>query len=590
MRILFLSLIISFIACQPSSQLVSQQTPDFTTPFEQKENYTATYSEIIDFYKKLDANFQDFTLVDVGKTDIGKPLHLGILSKGGATSPQTIREEGKVILLINNAIHAGEPTGVDASMMLVRDILTNADKKDFLNDITILVVPCYNVGGVINRNSHTRTNQNGPTAYGFRGNAKNLDLNRDFIKADSENAKSFNQLFQQWQPQVFIDNHTSNGADYQYTMTIIPTQHNKLHPTLAKYQQERMLPYLFQEMKAADWEMTPYVYARTTPDKGIAGFLDLPRYSSGYASLFNTLSFMPEAHMLKPYKDRVAATYTLNLAIVKLMLEDKIQLITNHKAVNAATATQSTFDLNWSLDMTEQDSVLFKGYEAKYKPSEITGKDRLYYDHDAPFEQYIPFFNTYKTTLSVEKPIAYIIPQSYTEVINRLKWNGVTLKQLKGDQQIAVDNYFITDYKSRTSPYEGHYLHYNVSVATRSLNRQFYDGDYVVYTNQPQNRYIVETLEPQAPDSYFAWNFFDGILQQKEYFSAYVFEDLAAELLNNDKALQQKLAAKKEEDEKFANSPYQQLDFIYKHSPHYESTHNRYPVARLIKAAVLSFY
>lgn len=552
------------------------------TPFEVNNNTTATYEETIAFYQKLAKEHAWLQLNEYGATDSGKPLHLAILSKDQDFDPVAIRQKGKQILMINNAIHAGEPCGVDASMLLLRDYLNRPDLQQYLEHTVIIVIPFYNIGGGLNRNSTTRANQNGPESYGFRGNARNLDLNRDFIKCDSRNAQSFNQIYQAWQPDVFIDNHTSNGADYPYTITLIPSQHNKLDPALDKYLQEAMLPRLFKDMAARDWEMTPYVYARSTPDEGIAGFLDLPRYSSGYAALFNTLSFMPETHMLKPFKDRVQSVYTFMDVMLRLMHEDRAKLAQVRKKAIKHTQTKTTFPLNWEMDMEQATTVVFKGYEAKYKPSEITGQDRLYYDRAATYEKEIPFYNNYKTSLSVEKPVAYIIPQAYQGVIERLRWNGVALQRLSEDQSLAVELYRIEDFKTREA-YENHYLHYNVTVEKMTQQWRYRAGDYVVFTDQKTNRYILETLEPQAPDSYFAWNFFDGILMQKEYFSAYVFEDLAAEYLRDHPELKAKLEKKKAEEPEFAKSASAQLAFVYRNSPWYEPTHRVYPVGRLLK-------
>ena len=289
----------------------------------------------------------------------------------------------------------------------------------------IIAIPFYNIGGGLNRGSFSRTNQLGPKAHGFRGNAKNLDLNRDFIKCDSKNAQTFNQLYNQWQPEIFIDNHTSNGADYQYTLTLIATQHNKLHPILANYMQRDLLPQLYAGMRQKNREMTPYVYARTTPDEGIAGFLDLPRYSSGYAALHHAISFMPETHMLKPFSGRVRSVYHFMDGMIKAIDKDHKKLVDMRKKVLRQIAQQDHFELNWALDFEQSDTLLFKGYEAKYKPSAISGIDRLYYDHNAPFEKEIPFFNYYKANLEVKKPIAYIIPQAYSKVIDRfeMEWS-----------------------------------------------------------------------------------------------------------------------------------------------------------------------
>ena len=586
-----LLLLFLLAACSLKAQSVIQKkTNNMQTVFEKNNNTTATYQEAIQFYKALDKKYSQLQVSEFGMTDAGKPLHVAVLSTDEDFDPKSIRKKGKVILMINNAIHAGEPCGVDASMMLLRDYLESAERQKLLANVVLVVIPMYNIGGVLNRNSHTRTNQNGPESYGFRGNAKNLDLNRDFIKCDSKNAKSFNQIFNQWQPDVFIDNHTSNGADYQYSITLIATQHNKLDPNLAAFMQEQMLPELYKKMKTRDWEMTPYVFARNTPDDGIAAFLDLPRYSSGYAALHHTISFMPETHMLKPFKNRVQSTYAFMDEMILFLHNNANTLKATRDKAIAYTKFKPSFDLNWTLDMDHVEQLLFKGYEAKYKKSKVTGQERLYYDRAAPYEKEIPFFNNYKSILKIEKPAAYIIPQAYSKVVERLKWNGVQLNLLDKDQALEVELYRIVNFKSTDEPYEGHYLHREVEVEKMIKKVKYRKGDFVVFTNQASNRYLIEALEPQAPDSYFVWNFFDGILMQKEYFSAYVFEDLAAEILQQNPDLKKQFEAKKKEDQTFAQSANAQLNFIYHHSQHYEPTHRVYPVGRVLHASDLKTF
>ena len=579
---LFFFFSINFLIAQNMILLSDEEQAELLVPFTAHENTTATYEETITFYEHLEALSPYLHLKTYGMTDSGYPLHLAILSKDQDFDPQSLRKKGKQILLVNNAIHPGEPCGVDASMLLLKDYLSKPEFQTYLDHTVLVFIPMYNIGGALNRNTSTRTNQNGPESYGFRGNAKNLDLNRDFIKCDSKNARTFSQIYSEWQPDIFIDTHTSNGADYQYTMTLIATQHNRLDPHLAGFMNETLLPRLYRDMEATGWEMTPYVYARSTPDEGIAGFLDLARYSSGYGSLFNALSFMPETHMLKPFKDRVQSTYHFIHVMIRIMHEERVALQKAKQAAIENTQNKAHFDLNWELDRSKQEKLRFKGYEAKYKPSEVSGLDRLYYDHKAPYEKDIPFYNTYKTKLSVQKPIAYIIPQAYTEVIERLKWNGVHLQRLLKEEKMEVELYRINDFKNREA-YEGHYLHYDIEVEKITKNWLYRKGDYVVFTDQATNRYIVETLEPQAPDSFFAWNFFDGILMQKEYFSSYVFEDLAAKYLQENPDLKAALEKRKQEDQTFAKNAYAQLEFIYKKTNHYEYTHRIYPVGRLMK-------
>lgn len=561
----------------------------FETPFEKDDNVTATYYETIAYYEALAQVFpKTMRLETHGTTDSGHPLHTVTVDLDGDFEAKTIREKGKMVLFVNNAIHAGEPCGVDASMLFIRDCLTQKKVQKRMENTVIVLIPFYNIGGGLNRGSHSRANQQGPVAHGFRGNAKNLDLNRDFIKCDSRNAQTFNQIYNEWLPDIFIDNHTSNGADYQYTMTLIPTQEDKLERPLADYMTNQLLPFLYKGMEKRNWEMTPYVYVRNTPDEGIAAFLDLPRYSSGYAALHHAISFMPETHMLKPYKGRVKSTQQFMLTMLEAMDSQQTQLQTSRKAAIESAKTKKTFDINWAMDSERQDQVKFKGYDAKYKPSAIHGQDRLYYDHNAPYEKEIPFYRYYKTTASVEKPAAYIIPQAYREVMERLQWNGVEVHRLAEDQVVDAEFYRIGEFKDRAA-YEGHYLHYNIEVMTENRPWEYHKGDYVILTNQTSNRYIIETLEPHAPDSYFAWNFFDGILMQKEHFSAYVFEDLAAKYLAENPDLQRKLDEKKASDAEFAKNAHVQLDFIYEHSPHYEPTHRLYPVGRLKGIGGLKF-
>ncbi len=575
-------IIILFFSCFLFGSIKAQKDK-YLTPFEKEENTTATYEEAINFYKKLAKEYNQLQVNEIGMTDSGKPLHEVVISLDEDFDPASLKEKGKLVLMVNNAIHPGESCGVDASMMLVRDYLKNKKKRRQLNNVVLVVIPIYNIGGALNRNSTTRTNQNGPDSYGFRGNAKNLDLNRDFIKCDSRNARTFNQLFTKWNPDVFIDNHTSNGADYQYTITLIATEHSKMDPSLATYMNEQLLPRLYKDMAEQEWEMTPYVYSNGTPDNGIAGFMDSPRYSSGYASLFNCISFIPETHMLKPYKDRVKSTYAFMDVMIDAMDADRLAMQAAREKAVKNTRYKFDFPLSWELDESKTEQVTFKGYEAAYKKSEVTGLDRLYYDKNKPYTKQIPYYNHYKASRTINRPMAYIIPQAYQGIADRLRWNGVEVQILGEDVEMDVQLYRIKDFKTTDYAYEGHYLHSQVEVDTiKKISWPFFEGDFVVFTNQPSNRYIVETLEPQGVDSYFAWNFFDGILMQKEHFSAYVFEDLAAEYLKNDPDLKAKLEAKKLTDSDFAKNGRAQLDFIYKNTDHYERTHRVYPVARFI--------
>ena len=567
--------------------LMAMETSAQMTPYEKSgKKETATYDQAIAHYTSLTKSYSQAKLLSYGTTDFGKPLHVLVLSRDKIFDPIAVRKANKRILLINNGIHPGETEGIDASMMLARDLL-----KDNLlpKDVVICIIPIYNIDGSFNRTGTSRANQNGPVAYGFRGNSKNYDLNRDFIKSDSQNSLAFQKIFNTWQPEIFVDTHTSNGADYQYTMTLIPTHKDKMNPILAGYLNGTMLPSLYEKMAAVGYEMTPYVNSvEETPDEGITGFLESPRYSTGYTTLHNTIGFMPETHMLKAYEKRVDATYKLLKIYIDIVERDAKLIGENKKKADEEVARQQNFALEWKLNNKVFEMFDFKGYAAKYKPSEVSGLDRLYYDRAEPYTKPIKYWNTFEASTTITKPKAYIIPQAWSKVIALLKLNNVKVATLAADQKIAAESYYIADYKTGTKPYEGHYLHSAVKLNPVKESLQYYKGDYVVFVDQPTNRYIVETLEPQGMDSFFTWNFFDSVLSMKEHFSAYVFEDTAAELLKKDPLIKKKLEEEKGKNPDLAKNAAAQLEFVYKNSSYFEKTYNRYPIARILEDTKLT--
>jgi NOL1/NOP2/fmu family ribosome biogenesis protein len=577
MKKLLLLCVIS-ISCTDTSK---KNSLDFTTVFEKSNGLeTATYEQTIQYYTDLANSHTQISIKAIGETDSGKPLHIVTLNPNGSSNNfETLRINNR-ILLINNGIHPGESDGIDATMMLYRDIVEG--KIEAPKNTVLVTIPIYNVGGSLNRNTGTRTNQNGPKAYGFRGNARNYDLNRDFIKSDTKNARTFAQIFHLVQPDVFIDNHVSNGADYQYTLTHLFTQHNKLGGVLGNYLQTEMIPKLEEKLKAKQWDITPYVNVfNSTPDSGFSQFFDSPRYSTGYTTLFNTLGMMVETHMLKPYKKRVEGTYELMKSMLEITEEqgEKITELRQEQFKNWSAGDR--YPLIWTIDTTQTTNLNFKGFEGEMIPSNFTNSQRLKYDQTKPFAKQVTYQNYFKPTSDVTIPKAYIIPQSMHHVMDLLKLNGISFTALKNDTLIEVESYKIKNYDTRRAPYEGHYAHYNTEVEATTEKLKFKKGDYVANTNQKGMRYLLETLEPEAIDSFFNWNFFDTILQQKEGFSPYVWEDKAELLLRTHPELQIQFDKKKSSDKAFADNWYAQLDWLHKQSDHYEKAHLKYPVYRV---------
>lgn len=559
----------------------AQNNKKYDTFFEKGNgNQAADYQETINYYTLLAKDFPTIQMLEMGLTDSGYPLHMITFNPEKNFDFNEI-QKNKAVLLVNNGIHAGEPDGIDATMQLFRDLALGKIKAP--KNTVIVTIPVYNIGGALNRNSTTRANQDGPEVYGFRGNARNYDLNRDLMKSDTRNTKSFVEIFQKINADVFIDNHVSNGSDYQYKLTYIMTQHNKLGTVLGNYMNEEMMPALVKDLQNKKIETTPYVDSfKDTPDKGFGQFVDSPRYTTGYTSLFNTIGFVIETHMLKKYTERVKVTYEYMKSTIDFMDTNYAEI----KALRIKNIDQyqpkKKYTLQWEMDSTKTTKFSFLGYEAGYKKSEATTGNRLYYDRSKPYRKDVPYIKEFKSVKEVVIPSAYIIPRGYWNVIELLKNNNISFSPLKNDTIIEVESYKIADFKTATSAYEGHYPHRNTTVTSKMIKTAFAKGDYLVPTNQKDVKYLLEAFEPEGVDSFFNWNFFDAILQQKEHFSDYVFEDTAAKLLKENPALKAELEAKKQSDAAFAKDPEAQLDWIYKHSVYYEKAHLQYPVYRVL--------
>lgn len=581
MKKLFLfTLAVCFIACEQQNS----SDKDFTTLFE-KSNGTETpeYKDVISYYRKLADSYSEITLFEMGQTDSGNPLHLVVFNADGRTKLEDIRSSSKNRMLINNGIHPGESDGIDASMMLLRDIVQSDSLKNLYSNTLINVIPIYNIGGSLNRNSHTRANQNGPKEYGFRGNAQNYDLNRDFVKQDTKNAAAFAEIFHTVNPDVFIDNHVSNGADYQYAITHLFTQHNKLGGALGKFIETQMRPAVETSLIIKKIPITPYVNVwGKTPKEGWSQFFDSPRYSTGYTTLFNTFGMMVETHMLKPYKIRVEQTYELMFSMLDFTEERSADIKGLRKRAVEEILSKETYPITFEINPKKEPSLLqFRGYEGEYIDSKVTTGKRLFYDRSKPYLEAVDYYNEYRPKKEVMIPKAYILKGGWNKVVERLDNNQIEYTKFEKDTLMEVEMMHIKDYKTRRSAYEGHYLHYNTEVSRDTLEVQFSKGDLYIPTNQNGIRYVIETLEPEATDSFFNWNFFDTVLQQKEGYSSYVFEDIAEQFLKDNPEVKKEFDEKLKSDENFAKNPRAQLNFIYKKSPHYEKAHNLLPIYKV---------
>jgi hypothetical protein len=559
---------------------------NYLTPYELgNKNQTTTWEDCIPFYQKLARDFPHvLQFQQIGVSDSGLAMHAGVISADGVFDRAVLKAEGRPVFFNNNGIHPGEPEGIDACMALVRDFCVQPERLAALGKTVFLFIPVYNVDGCLNRQDTSRVNQDGPEMFGFRANSRNLDLNRDFIKCDSLAAQVFNQFFTMWDPDVMVDTHTSNGADYSYTMTLIQTQADKLGDGLGPFLRSTMLPAIYREMDSRGWPTCPYVNpVKVTPDDGIEDFLEVPRFSTGFAALHHTIGFMPETHMLKPYADR----YDSMRALVEVVLEftiahaSEIQIL--RKEARAAAAQKTQWPVTWKADHSNPSSFRFKGYQAVYSPSKIGNYMRLSYDRNQAWEKDIAYYDHFVEDVVVATPKAYLIPQAWREAIERLKWNGVILQKLDADQELQVQTYHIQTVKSRANAYEGHLFHDDMQLRKQNETVFAKAGDYLLYLNQPNARYAVETLEPQAHDSFFRWGFFNSVLEKKEAFSDYVFEDSAYDMLQTEPELRDKFEAWKMQNPELLSDQEAVLNFIFANGMRFhEPEWRRYPIYSIV--------
>jgi hypothetical protein len=555
---------------------------ELTTPFEKgNQNQTTTWADCIAWYEELAKRYpRVLRFSRIGTSDAGVPIHAGVVSSDGVFDRFEIKRDQRPVFFNNNGIHPGEPEGVDACMALVRDFCQQPERLAALGRTVFLFIPLYNVDGAFNRNDTSRVNQDGPEQFGFRGNSRHLDLNRDFVKCDTLTARVFNEFFSAWDPDVMVDTHTSNGADYSYTMTLIHTQADKLGGELGVFLRETMLPAMFAGMDKRGWPTCPYVNpVKDSPDQGIAEFFETPRYSTGYAALHQTIGFMPETHMLKPFADRYHSMRALVETALDFTVANGERIVQLRRAAKEQDRTRREWPIHWAMDEANPSSFRFKGYEANYKPSVLGDYQRLCYDRNAPFEKDIPYYNSFTADVVVWAPRAYVVPQQWREVIERLQWNGVRMERVTADREQELACYHIGELVSRPHAYEGHMFHDEVQLERRCAKVLLRAGDYIVPLDQERARYAVEMLEPLGHDSFFRWGFFNSVLEKKEAYSDYVFEDEAEKLLREEPEL-----ATRFEDWKVANphllkDQYAVLDFIFANCARYrEPEWRRYPV------------
>jgi hypothetical protein len=543
------------------------------------------YAETMRWLSRLDSASEWISLQSFGISPQGRELPLVIVSKDGTFTPQEARSAGKSIILIQAGIHSGEIDGKDAGMMLLREIAVTKTLAKLADHAVILFMPIFNVDGHERRSPYNRINQDGPDTMGWRVTATNLNLNRDYMKADAAEMKAWLCAFNTWLPDMLIDCHVTDGIDFQYNLSYAMETYGNMHPAVAAWQTDLQYWFIDAMEKAGD-PVIPYVFPRENNDlsKGLVDWASQPRLSTGYAAVRNRANLLIETHSLKPFKDRVYATYRLLQAVLEFnavnpgALREAVLKAERDDIRRFAAGDTTSFPLRFQA--TEKaDTIRFKGFATELRSSSVSGGTYIWWDHSRPQTVSIPLYNDVQPTLVVRPPRAYIVPQEWSEVLSILRLHGVALHRTRRDVQFACERSRFDNAVWRTRPYEGRMT---VSAESRkeAATVLIPAGSFVVDLAQPSARAAINLLESDAPDSFIFWGFFNAIFEQKEYYEAYMMEAIAPEMLRRDEGLRKEFELRLASDSAFAASPRARLNFFYERSPWYDAKQNVYPVLR----------
>lgn len=572
---------------------LNSQTQDLQTEFE-KSNFkrTNTYQQTIDYCSKLADNSDIVHFTSFGKSGKGYDLPLLIVSSDKNFNIGNLHLNGKLVLLIEANIHPGESCGNDAVLMLIRDIAITKKLFDLTKNVNILIIPSFNVDGHLRFGPYNRINQNGPEEMGWRTNAKNLNLNRDFVKADAIEMQHWLELYNTVNPDFFIDIHSTDGADYQYSLTYGLEIFGNMDEDLTKWQKDIYLPKITMQMEESGHLIYPYVAFRNwfDPRTGLKAMLSSPMLSQGYTAQRNRSGLLIETHMLKDYKTRVSAAYEMSKITLQILNQKHKELIElNLKAdekVKSYEFRKEPFSLDFKLT-DNKTTVKFKGFNYTVEKSELTGGDWYNYSNDTS-TLILDYYSDYVTSAYANLPEVYIIPAEWTDIIDKIKLHGIQVEFIYKDVDIKVNSYKFRKVKFDTYPYEGRMRVLDFDIDTITEIRHFTKGSAIVRMNQTSARLIAHILEPKAPSSLLKWGFFNSIFEQKEYAETYVMEKLMIEMIKEDPELLIEFEKKKTDDPDFTKSIWGMTNWFYMKTKYWDNRKDVYPIGKIFDRMVLN--
>jgi hypothetical protein len=554
---------------------------------------TPRYDATLAWLRRLDAACEKLKVQRFGTSPEGRELIVAIASGGGESTPQQVRESGKQVVLVQAGIHSGEIEGKDAGLALLRELCFDKKHAQALDHTVLLFIPVFDVDGHERVSAFNRVNQNGPDLKGTRGTAQNLNLNRDYVKADAPEMRAWLALFEEWQPDLLIDVHTTDGADYQYDLTWYLEEWENLHPALRAWQRDALIDRAFRATAKRRHLLSPYIELVDSRDltKGIENFGSGPRFSTGYAALRNRPGLLVETHMLKPYAQRVRATYDLLDEVLRELESHPGALRAAVRAAEHDTIARATQpNVRYPLALVQSgavETIEFKGYAFENLASPVSGAGWTRYDPRKPRTFNIPFKRELAVQAAVDAPAAYLVAPAFApRVAERLDAHHVRWLALSAPRELEVERYRLREPKWAGKPFEGRVMLESFELARESRALYAAAGWVLVPLDQPNANVAIHLLEPEAPDSLLRWGEFNAIFERREGADARVAEQIARDLLREKPALQAEFDARVAADPKFATDPQARLDWFFVRSKWAEPDLGLYPIVRLDAAAL----
>jgi hypothetical protein len=563
-----------------SERLIAGADDEWITPAE-RTGLTATpnYADTRAYLERLAAASPLIRLQVFGQSALGRDLLAVTASLDHPGGSHAVFDPAKPVMLVQAGIHSGEIDGKDAGLMLLRDIALRS-QRTLLERVNLVFVPILNVDGHERSSPFNRPNQRGPVSQGWRNTAQNLNLNRDYTKLDAPEMQALVRLLRQFDPDLYIDVHVTDGMDYQYDVTYgFQGQHGgwTASPESVRWLQDCYSRDLDAALRAEGHQPGPLVFERDPrrPEAGLVSYVFSPRYSQAYGDIVHIPSVLIENHSLKDYRRRVLGTYVLMEASLKALATHGAALRTARAADRASRAAE--IPVGWQSGEQPTGQVEFLPIAHEPWQSSASGKLEVrWLGRPAPPRK-LPVYPVH-ARWQLSRPKAYWVPVTKSEVIARLGHHGIEMQALTETRAITLEWLRLPQASAAAAAFEGRFLHQAGQPLRERRKMLWPAGSVRVPTDQQRGDLAMVLLEPQSEDSFFAWGFFAEILQRVEYCESYLMAPLAEAMMASDESLRGRFAAKLAEDASFAADPDARLAWFYTQTPYYDDAYQLYPV------------